>query len=67
MPLAAATRTAGRIGIHMGARLQLLLGSTASVSWNRNGTLAGINESWVRPAQEEIAKTAIRVESGYYW
>lgn len=40
MPLAAATRTAGRIGIHMGARPQLLLGSTASATWNRNGTPA---------------------------
>jgi hypothetical protein len=67
MPLAAAAKTAGRIGIHMGGHLQLLFGIYGKRHLEQFWHARCINEAWVRPKTEEKAKTANRVKNGAYW
>jgi len=67
MPLAAAAKEAGRIGIHMGGHLQLLFGIYGKRHLEQDWHARCINEAWVRPMAEEVAKTATRVENGCYW
>lgn len=67
MPLAAAARAAGRIGIHMGGHLQLLFGIYGQRHQEQEWHARWINESWIRPDRKEVAQSAKRVEGGCYW
>ena len=67
LPLAAAAKNAGRIGMHLGGHLQLLFGIYGQRHLEQEWHARWINESWVRPAPEEVARTAKRVEDGCYW
>ncbi len=67
MSLAAAVKTMGRIGIHMGGATQLLFGIKGT-RWD--GTDIGkrfYNDSWVRPSASEVPNNARTVEGGCYW
>ncbi len=67
LPLAAAAKTAGRIGIHLGGHLQLLFGIYGQRHLEQDWHARWINDAWVRPGADEIPKTAKRVENGCYW
>jgi hypothetical protein len=67
MPLAAAAKSAGRIGIQMGGLLQLLFGIYGRRHLKQDWHSRWINDSWVRPTPGETPKTAWRVEDGCYW
>jgi hypothetical protein len=67
MPLAAAAKSAGRIGIQMGGHLQLLFGIYGRRHLEQEWHSRWINDSWVRPTPGETPKTAWRVEDGCYW
>jgi hypothetical protein len=67
LPLAAAAKTAGRMGIHLGGHLQLLFGIYGQRHLEQEWHARWINEAWIRPMPEEVAKTAKRVEAGCYW
>ena len=67
MPLAAAAKRAGRIGIHMGGHLQLLFGIYGQRHLEQEWHARLINESWIRPLPQEVAESAKRVENACYW
>jgi hypothetical protein len=67
LPLAAAAKSAGRVGIHMGGHLQLLFGIYGQRHLEQDWHARWINDAWVRPQADEVPKTAKRVENGCYW
>jgi hypothetical protein len=67
LPLAAMTRQAGKIGIHLGAHLQLLFGVYGQRFLDYEWHKYWINDSWVRPEPHEIPRSSGRVERGAYW
>jgi hypothetical protein len=67
MPLAVAAKKAGCIGIQLGGQLQLLFGIYGQRYLQQEWHAKSINESWVRPIPQEVAKSSKRVEDGCYW
>jgi hypothetical protein len=67
LPLAAAAKAAGRVGIHLGGHLQLLFGIYGQRHLEQDWHARWINDVWVRPMAEEVPQTARRVENGCYW
>lgn len=67
LPLAAAAKSAGRIGIHLGGHLQILFGIYGQRHLEQEWHARWINDAWVRPQPDEVPKTAKRVENGCYW
>ena len=66
-PLAHAAKQMGRIGIHIGASLQLLFGIMGSRWENRSEVSQHVDSSWVRPLPHETPAGAGRHEGGAYW
>lgn len=67
IPLCAACRGQGRIGIHLGGPLQVLFGIKGG-RWDRYGPVARLyTEAWVRPAAAETPAGIDTVERGAYW
>lgn len=67
LPFARLAKKAGRVGIHLGGHLQLVFGIYGKRHLEQNWHRQHINETWVRPDADEVAKTASRVEGGCYW
>jgi hypothetical protein len=67
LPFAHLAKKAGRVGIHLGGHLQLVFGIYGKRHLEQQWHRKHINEAWVRPEAEEVAKTASRVEGGCYW
>jgi polysaccharide pyruvyl transferase WcaK-like protein len=65
--LAAFAKNAGKVGLHLGGFLQLLFGVYGNRYLNQEWHKRHINEAWVRPPPEEVAKSAQRVEGACYW
>ena len=67
LPFAHLAKKAGKIGIHLGGHLQLVFGIYGQRHLEQEWHRKHINEAWVRPDADEVAKTASRVEGGCYW
>ena len=67
LPFAHLAKKAGRVGIHLGGHLQLIFGIYGKRHLEQDWHRQHINDTWVRPGVEEVAKTASRVEGGCYW
>ena len=67
LPFAHLAKKAGRVGIHLGGHLQLIFGIYGKRHIEQDWHRQHINEAWVRPDADEVAKTASRVEGGCYW
>jgi hypothetical protein len=67
LPFAHLAKKAGRVGIHLGGHLQLLFGIYGKRHIEQEWHRQHINEAWVRPYEDEVPKTATRVEGGCYW
>lgn len=63
MPLAAYVKSIGKIGIHVGGKLQLLFGIKGK-RWDTSGLY---NDFWISPLKEETPQNINRVEEGAYW
>lgn len=63
MPLAHYVKSIGRIGIHVGGKLQLLFGIKGK-RWDNSGLY---NQYWVSPLPDETPKNIKKVEEGAYW
>lgn len=69
MPLAAAAKRMGRIGINLGGATQLLFGVRGR-RWeieSPDDIAPLFNEHWVRPSAEETPEHSGLVEGGCYW
>ena len=68
MPLAAHAKRRGKIGIHLGAWVQMLFGIYGNRWIHDQPEYAKfINEYWIRPSKAETPKNFERVENGCYW
>lgn len=67
LPLAAAAKKTGRIGIHMGGLLQLVFGIYGQRHLEQPWHRRWINDSWVRPSVAERPHCAANLENGCYW
>jgi hypothetical protein len=67
LPFAHLAKKAGRVGIHLGGHLQLIFGIYGKRHLEQEWHRKHINDAWVRPNADEVAKTASRVEGGCYW
>jgi len=67
LPFAHLAKKAGRVGIHLGGHLQLIFGIYGKRHIEQDWHRQHINDAWVRPDADEVAKTASRVEGGCYW
>jgi hypothetical protein len=67
LPFAHLAKKVGRVGIHLGGHLQLIFGIYGKRHLEQQWHRQHINEAWVRPDADEVAKTANRVEGGCYW
>ncbi len=67
LPLAAAAKATGRVGLHMGGHLQVLFGIYGQRHLEHDWHARWINDAWIRPPKNEVPKTAQRVENGCYW
>jgi hypothetical protein len=67
LPLGAAVKQMGKPAIHMGGALQLLFGIRGR-RWEAMPQYAALmNDSWVRPSQDETPLAANKVDGGCYW
>ena len=67
LPLGAAIKAMGKPSIHLGGALQLLFGIRGR-RWEAMPQYAALmNDSWVRPSQDETPVTAKKVDGGCYW
>jgi len=67
LPLGAAVKQSGKSAIHMGGALQLLFGISGR-RWESMPQYAALmNDSWVRPSQDETPRAASKVDGGCYW
>lgn len=67
LPLVAHAKRRGKVGIHMGGTLQVLFG-VYGARWKDNKEFQSfINESWVRPNENETPPTAHKIENACYW
>ena len=67
LPLGAAIKAMGKPSIHLGGALQLLFGIRGR-RWEAMPQYASLmNDSWVRPSQDEIPVGAKKVDGGCYW
>ena len=67
LPLAAMLKRDGKQAIHMGGATQILFGIRGKRWDERSSFKALINDSWVRPAEDEKPKNADNVENACYW
>ncbi len=67
LPFAHLAKKSGRVGIHLGGHLQLIFGIYGKRHIEQDWHRQHINDTWVRPGGDEVAKTASRVEGGCYW
>ncbi len=67
-PLAAEIKRMGKIAIHMGGQTQLMFGILGA-RWMQLSDFMErvVNESWVRPKEEETPKNYKKYENGCYW
>jgi hypothetical protein len=66
-PLGAFIKQMGRQAIHLGGSTQMLFGVRGK-RWDEREDCASImDETWIRPAEDERPAGADRVESGCYW
>ncbi len=65
LPLAAAAKTAGRVGIHLGGHLQLVFGIYGQRHLEQEWHARWINDAGVRPGADEVPKTtnALRTDA----
>ena len=67
LPLCAAFKRAGKIGIHLGGATQILFGISGK-RWESHPQIAAFqNQSWVRPSSSETPEKIYKVERGAYW
>ncbi len=66
LPLAAFIKQMGRQAIHLGGATQLLFGIRGN-RWDSREYSSVMDESWVRPQQDERPKGAATVEDACYW
>ena len=67
LPLGAAIKGMGKPSIHLGGALQLLFGIRGR-RWEAMPQYAALmNDSWVRPSQDETPRAASKVDGGCYW
>ena len=67
LPLGAAIKAMGKPSIHLGGALQLLFGIRGR-RWEAMPQYATLmNDSWVRPSQDETPTAARQVDGGCYW
>ena len=67
LPLGAAIKGMGKPSIHLGGALQLLFGIRGR-RWECMPHYAALmNDSWVRPSQDETPRAASKVDGGCYW
>ena len=67
LPLGASIKAAGRQAIHLGGALQVLFGIRGR-RWEQIPSIAALmNDSWVRPSDQETPVSASRVDEGCYW
>jgi hypothetical protein len=67
LPLGAFVKQMGRQAIHLGGATQLLFGIRGK-RWDDRGLYPRLmDETWVRPSQDERPKAADSVEEGCYW
>jgi len=67
LPLGAAIKSAGKQAIHLGGALQVLFGIRGR-RWEQIPVIAALmNDSWIRPSQEETPVSASLVDQGCYW
>ena len=67
LPLGAAIKAMGKPSIHLGGALQLLFGIRGR-RWEVMPQFAALmNDSWVRPSQDETPVAANKVDGGCYW
>ena len=67
LPLGAAIKAMGKPSIHLGGALQLLFGIRGR-RWEAMPKYAALmNDSWVRPSQDETPVAANKVDGGCYW
>jgi hypothetical protein len=67
LPLGASIKAAGRQAIHLGGALQMLFGIRGR-RWEKIPSMAALmNESWVRPSDQETPVSASSVDEGCYW
>ena len=67
LPLGAAVKQSGKSAIHLGGALQLLFGISGR-RWESMPQYAALmNNSWVRPSQDETPGAASKVDGGCYW
>ncbi|MFQ3577702.1 MAG: hypothetical protein SNJ52_01655 [Verrucomicrobiia bacterium] len=67
LPLAAAIKRMGKMGIHIGGSLQLFFGILGKRWEDRGIDKYAVIENWVRPVPEETPVEARDVEGGCYW
>jgi hypothetical protein len=67
LPLGAAIKNSGRQAIHLGGALQVLFGIRGRRWDHLPGIAALMNDSWVRPSQDETPESALLVDEGCYW
>jgi hypothetical protein len=66
-PLAAHAKRGGKLAVHLGGATQILFGIKGN-RWDADPRISRLyNECWVRPAPEERAPGADRVENACYW
>ena len=67
LPVGAAVKRMGKPAIHIGGALQLLFGISGR-RWEAMPQYAALmNDSWVRPSQDETPVAANKVDGGCYW
>ena len=67
LPLGAAIKAMGKSAIHLGGALQLLFGIRGR-RWEAMPEYAALmNDSWVRPSDDETPRAASMVDGGCYW
>ena len=67
LPLGAAIKAMGKPSIHLGGALQLLFGIRGRRWEAMPQYTALMNDSWVRPSQDETPRAASKVDGGCYW
>ena len=67
LPLAAHIKKMGKQAIHLGGATQLMFGIMGK-RWNNVKEVCElVNDSWIRPSDDETPKCASKVEGGCYW
>lgn len=67
LPLAVKLKQAGKQAVHVGGSLQLFFGIKGN-RWDNHEFIGKLyKESWVRPAETEVIKSADKVEGSCYW